>query len=51
MDVIDRIYTKYGETPDQGHIQNQGNAYLTKEFPKMSFIKTARFITSSTAVA
>ena len=47
MDVIDRIYSGYGETANQGKIQNQGNAYLEKEYPKMSFIKAARFISSA----
>jgi peptidyl-prolyl cis-trans isomerase A (cyclophilin A) len=47
MDVVDKIYDGYGEGaprgkgPEQGRIQNEGNAYLTKEFPKMDFIKTA----------
>mmetsp|Transcript_4803 Transcript_4803/g.10940 ORF Transcript_4803/g.10940 Transcript_4803/m.10940 type:complete len:263 (+) Transcript_4803:64-852(+) len=44
MDVIDKIYADYREQPDQGFIQQKGNAYLEKNFPKMSFIKSARFI-------
>jgi peptidyl-prolyl cis-trans isomerase A (cyclophilin A) len=48
MDVVDKIYSAYGEGapngagPDQGRIQAEGNAYLTKDFPKMDYIKTAR---------
>jgi peptidyl-prolyl cis-trans isomerase A (cyclophilin A) len=42
MEVVDRIYAGYGETPDQGRITEAGNAYLTKEFPKLDYIKTAR---------
>ena len=48
MDVVDKIYNVYGEGapngagPDQGRIQAEGNAYLTKDFPKMDYIKTAR---------
>ena len=41
MDVVDRIYAGYGEKPNQGKIQNQGNAYLEKEFPKLSFVVRA----------
>ncbi|HUR32963.1 MAG TPA: peptidylprolyl isomerase [Vicinamibacterales bacterium] len=47
MDVVDKIYDGYGEGaprgkgPEQGRIQNEGNAYLTKDFPRMDYIKTA----------
>lgn len=46
MDIIDKIYAEYREKPDQGHIQTQGNAYLAKNFPELSFIKGAKFISS-----
>ena len=48
MDVVDKIYSAYGEGapggagPEQGRIQAEGNAYLTKDFPKMDYIKTAQ---------
>jgi cyclophilin family peptidyl-prolyl cis-trans isomerase len=47
MDVVDKINPEYGEGaprgrgPDQGRTQMEGNAYLTKDFPKMDFVKKA----------
>ncbi|MEZ5291157.1 MAG: peptidylprolyl isomerase [Vicinamibacterales bacterium] len=47
MDVVDKIYTGYGEGaprgsgPAQGRVQAEGNAYLMKSFPKMDFITKA----------
>ncbi|KAL3905835.1 MAG: hypothetical protein SGILL_009519 [Bacillariaceae sp.] len=38
MEFVDAIYAKYGEKPSQGKIQQQGNAYLDKEFPLMSYV-------------
>lgn len=38
MEYVDLIYAKYGERPDQGKITQQGNAYLDKEFPLLSYI-------------
>lgn len=47
MNVLDKLYSGYGEVPpngkgpDQMKLVTQGNEYLTKEFPKLDFIKTA----------
>jgi peptidyl-prolyl cis-trans isomerase A (cyclophilin A) len=39
MDVVDKLYDGYGEAPDQTAIQDQGGAYLKKNFPLMDNIK------------
>jgi peptidyl-prolyl cis-trans isomerase A (cyclophilin A) len=47
MDVVDKLYKDYGEGgprgkgPEQGRLQAEGNAYLTKDFPKLDYVKTA----------
>ena len=47
MAVVDKIYSGYGEGaprgkgPDQGRIQTEGNAYLTKDFSNLDYIKKA----------
>ena len=47
IEVVDKIHTGYGEGaprgsgPAQGRVVAEGNAYLTKEFPKLDYIKTA----------
>lgn len=45
MDVVDRIYAGYGEQPDQGRIEMQGNAYLRSQFPKLDSIAHATVVT------
>jgi peptidyl-prolyl cis-trans isomerase A (cyclophilin A) len=43
MDVVDRLYSAYGEAPSQGQesIQMRGNAYLAENFPKLDSISHA----------
>jgi hypothetical protein len=38
MEFVDAIYAEYGEKPNQNSINRQGNAYLDKEFPLLSYI-------------
>jgi len=47
MEVVDKFYAGYGEGapsgqgPDQGKIQAEGNAYLSRYFPSLDFIRKA----------
>ena len=41
MDVVDKLNNEYGEKPDQGRIQSDGNEYLKENFPKLDYIKKA----------
>jgi peptidyl-prolyl cis-trans isomerase A (cyclophilin A) len=47
MNVVDALHNGYGEGaprgqgPDQGRVQMEGNAYLTKNFPRLDYVKKA----------
>lgn len=44
IDVVDKINAKHRERPDQGAIQQEGNAYLKAEYPDLDFIKKATIV-------
>eukprot|EP01006_Ploeotia_vitrea_P022000 TRINITY_DN54414_c0_g1_i2.p1 TRINITY_DN54414_c0_g1~~TRINITY_DN54414_c0_g1_i2.p1 ORF type:complete len:119 (+),score=10.08 TRINITY_DN54414_c0_g1_i2:176-532(+) len=50
MSTVDKIYKGYGESaprgkgPQQHVLHAKGNAYLKKEFPKMSYILTTEIV-------
>ena len=47
MNVVDRLYSGYGDGPPDGkgpnqpRVQGEGNTYLNKDFPRLDFIKAA----------
>lgn len=45
MDIVDQLYSGYGESPDQGLIQQRGTAYLAAAFPKLDSIAHATLLT------
>ena len=51
MNVVDKIFPAYGESPRQDLITSQGDAYLKRNFPKMDKIKMARHRSSFAAAA
>ena len=51
MDVVQQIYSGYGESPDQGAITAQGKAYLDKSVPKLDSIKSATIVSPAAAPA
>jgi peptidyl-prolyl cis-trans isomerase A (cyclophilin A) len=48
MDVVDKIYAAYGETPRQDLIAEQGDAYLKANFRDIDKIKLARIVPAVT---
>ncbi len=51
MEIVKSLYSGYGESPDQGLIQQQGKAYLSKNFPKLDLIKATEVISEESAPA
>jgi peptidyl-prolyl cis-trans isomerase A (cyclophilin A) len=44
MDVVDKIFPGYGDSPSQDLLTDQGDTYVTANFPKIDKIKLARII-------
>jgi peptidyl-prolyl cis-trans isomerase A (cyclophilin A) len=44
MDVVDKIFPGYGESPRQDLLTDQGDTYVAANFPKIDKIKLARII-------
>lgn len=44
IDVVDRINGEYGQSPNQALIQQQGNAYLEAQFPRLDYIVRATVV-------
>ncbi len=50
MDVVDRLYSGYGEMRpigkdiDPGRVEEEANEYLVPRFPKMDYVKRTRFV-------
>ena len=44
MDIVQGLYSGYGEMPEQGRIQTQGKAYLDKSFPKLDSVKSTAIL-------
>ena len=42
MGVVDRLYSGYAEKPSQPRIQQEGNAYLERDFPSLDCIRRVR---------
>ncbi len=47
MDIVDKLHAGYGEGapsgrgPDQGRLQQDGNAYLRRDFPSLDYVQKA----------
>ena len=50
MEVVDKLYSGYGELgpegkgPDAGRAEEEANEYMVPRFPKLDYIKRARFV-------
>ena len=45
IDIVDQLFSGYGETPVQQTIALRGNAYLTESFPNLDYVVQASVVT------
>jgi peptidyl-prolyl cis-trans isomerase A (cyclophilin A) len=51
MDVVDKFFAGYGDSPDQGRITAYGKAYLDKSFPNLDRIIAASILPADAPAA
>jgi peptidyl-prolyl cis-trans isomerase A (cyclophilin A) len=44
MEVVTALNAAHGQSPDQGRIQREGNAYLDRAFPGLDYVKKAEIV-------
>jgi hypothetical protein len=44
MDVVEEFYSGYGERPEQEKMEEEGEDYLLREFPLLSYFVMAEFV-------
>jgi cyclophilin family peptidyl-prolyl cis-trans isomerase len=44
MSVVEKLYSKYGDNPDQELITSRGNGYLNSKFPLLDSIRSAALL-------
>jgi peptidyl-prolyl cis-trans isomerase A (cyclophilin A) len=49
MENVDKLYSGYGDTPDQMRLGAQGKAYVDRSFPKLDKIVTATIMPATPA--
>jgi peptidyl-prolyl cis-trans isomerase A (cyclophilin A) len=56
MEVVDKLYSEYGDAPPDGHgpdqnrIQREGKAYIQKAYPLLDTIKTTEIVPPAAVV-
>jgi peptidyl-prolyl cis-trans isomerase A (cyclophilin A) len=48
MEVVDRIYSGYGDSPDQNKVRREGKPYLQRHFPLLTYIVSIHILPRNT---